>query len=138
VGGHYSLLALECLNQERKRRETLAEEWLSQEFLLGLSFVGSLLVCSFGWRICRRRRLAKSGYQELLGTARSMRRRFSSRGGVGGSGEESIWLAETPEQGSVFDLGMSDGGDGRDGDDDDDDEEEWSKRRIRRRSSSLT
>lgn len=130
TGGHYSLLALEVMKQETiRRRGRIAREW----FALA-SVVASVVVGLVAWRTCRRKRFAKGGYQELLMTARTMRRRFSSRGG--GGGEEAIWLAETPEQGSVFDLGMSDGGHGDD-DDDDDDDEKWAKRRIGRRSSSL-
>lgn len=128
TGGHYSLLALESMKEERIRRANVEREWISEEFFWLSVLVGTLLVVLIGWRACRRRVLAKSGYQELVTTARNMRRRFSSRGG----GEEAIWLAETPEQGSVFDLGYP----GEEGEDEDDDEE-WAKRRIRRRSSSV-
>jgi hypothetical protein len=114
------------MREERLRRENVRKEWISEEFFYLAILVGLVLVSIIGWRACVRSKLQRSGYQELLGTARSIRRRFSSRGG----GEEAIWLAETPEQGSVFELGMGE-------DDEEDEEEEWAKRRIRRRSSSI-
>ncbi|GAA5925342.1 uncharacterized protein JCM15063_004999 [Sporobolomyces koalae] len=129
TGGHYSLLALRVIEDERTRRDNVRKEWISEEvFYVGIA-LGFVLVASITWRNWRRKRLAQDGYRELLTTARNMRRRFSSRGG---GGEEAIWLAQTPEQGSVFDLGPGD-----DDDDDDDEEEEWAKRRIQRRSSSI-
>ncbi|GAA5835711.1 hypothetical protein JCM5353_000163 [Sporobolomyces roseus] len=123
AGGHYSLLALEVMEDERKRRENVRNEWISEEYFYGTVLLCSAVVAVLGWRAFTRRNRTKSGYQELLSTARTMRRRFSSRGG----GEEAIWLAETPEQGSVFDLGPDD--------EESDQEDEWAKRRIRRRSS---
>lgn len=123
AGGHYSLLALEVMEDERKRRENVRNEWISEEYFYLTVILGSAVIAVLGWRAFTRRNRTKSGYQELLSTARTMRRRFSSRGG----GEEAIWLAETPEQGSVFDLGPDDEGS--------DQEDEWAKRRIRRRSS---
>ncbi|GAA5947898.1 hypothetical protein JCM3765_007018 [Sporobolomyces pararoseus] len=135
TGGHFSLLALETMEFERQRRRYQKEEWISQELFLLLVVGISVVVLILGvWRgCCRRRWMSKSGYQELLGTAKTVRRRFSSRSG-GGGGDE-IWLAQTPEQGSsVFDLGMQD-----DDDEEDGEEEEWAKRRIvKRRSSSIS
>ncbi|GAA5982719.1 hypothetical protein JCM5350_006225 [Sporobolomyces pararoseus] len=135
TGGHYSLLALETMDYERQRRKNKQEEWISQEFFL-LAVVVGLVVLALGvWKGCKRRWVIKSGYQELLGTAKTVRRRFSSRGGGPGGGDE-IWLAQTPEQGSsVFDLGIQDGDDD---DDDDGEEEDWARRRmVKRRSSSI-
>ncbi|GAA6026149.1 hypothetical protein JCM11491_006148 [Sporobolomyces phaffii] len=140
AGGHYSLLALDVLADERNRRRAARAEWRSRDAFVVAVAVAVAVVGVVGVRQCRRRHLAEKGYREVLGTARTFGRRFSSgRGRRRGGGEEAIWLAETPEQGgSVFDLG----GFGDDDDEDDDEadgteEEEWAKRRIGRRSSSI-
>ncbi|GAA6061954.1 hypothetical protein JCM10212_001996 [Sporobolomyces blumeae] len=123
VGGHFSLLALDVMRDERQRRADVQNEWVSEELFWVAVAVGSILAATIAWRGWARRKRGKMGYMELLTTGRLGRRRFSSR-----TGEEAIWLAETPETGSVFDLGGEDL-------DDDDDEPDWAKRRLRRRSS---
>ncbi|GAA5888237.1 hypothetical protein JCM5296_000242 [Sporobolomyces johnsonii] len=101
AGGHYSLLGLHVMAQERKRRLEAAQEWISEELFWAAIGVGAVLAGLVAGRAWRRARNGKRGYVELLAGRVGFRGR--RRSAVGG--EETIWLAETPESGSLFELG---------------------------------